>query len=47
MGDGSRNRSSVMDETRAIAHLPNLDIEVLHRQLPDATLGVQRRGGQA
>jgi hypothetical protein len=24
-----------MDETRAVAHLPNLDIEVLHRQLPD------------
>ena len=24
-----------MDETRAVAHLPNLDIEILHRQLPD------------
>jgi hypothetical protein len=24
-----------MDETRAIAHLPNLDIEIVHRQLPD------------
>jgi hypothetical protein len=23
-----------MDETRAVAHLPNLDIEILHRQLP-------------
>jgi hypothetical protein len=24
-----------MDETRTVAHLPNLDIEILHRQLPD------------
>ena len=24
-----------MDETRAVAHLPNLDIEFLHRRLPD------------
>ena len=24
-----------MDETRAVAHLPNLDIEIVHRQLPD------------
>ena len=24
-----------MDETRAVAHLPNLDIEILHRELPD------------
>jgi hypothetical protein len=24
-----------MDETRAVAHLPNLDIEILHRRLPD------------
>ena len=24
-----------MDETRAVAHLPNLHIEILHRQLPD------------
>jgi hypothetical protein len=24
-----------MDESRAIAHLPNLDIEILHRRLPD------------
>jgi hypothetical protein len=24
-----------MDETRAVAHLPNLDIEILRRQLPD------------
>jgi hypothetical protein len=24
-----------MDETRAVAHLPDLDIEILHRQLPD------------
>jgi hypothetical protein len=23
-----------MDETRAVAHLPNLDIEILHRWLP-------------
>jgi hypothetical protein len=21
-----------MDETRAVAHLPNLDVEILHRQ---------------
>jgi hypothetical protein len=24
-----------MDETRAVAHLPSLDIEILHRELPD------------
>ena len=24
-----------MDETRAVAHLPNLDVEILHRRLPD------------
>ena len=24
-----------MTETRAVAHLPNLDIEILHRRLPD------------
>lgn len=24
-----------MDETRAIAHLPNLEIEIVHRRLPD------------
>jgi hypothetical protein len=24
-----------MDETRAVAHLPHLDVEILHRQLPD------------
>jgi hypothetical protein len=24
-----------MDETRAVAHLPNLDIEILHRRMPD------------
>jgi hypothetical protein len=24
-----------MDQTRAVAHLPNLDIEILHRRLPD------------
>jgi hypothetical protein len=24
-----------MDETRAVAHLPDLDIEILHRKLPD------------
>ena len=24
-----------MDETRAVARLPNLDIEILHRHLPD------------
>jgi hypothetical protein len=24
-----------MDETHAVAHLPNLDIEILHRQLPE------------
>jgi hypothetical protein len=24
-----------MDETRAVAHLPNLDIEIVHRRLPD------------
>jgi len=24
-----------MEETRAIAHLPNLDIEILYRQQPD------------
>jgi hypothetical protein len=28
-------RKRDMDETRAVAHLPNLDIEILHRQLPD------------
>jgi hypothetical protein len=28
-------RKRAMDETRAVAHLPNLDIEILHRQLPD------------
>jgi hypothetical protein len=27
-------RKRAMDETRAVAHLPNLDIEILHRQLP-------------
>jgi hypothetical protein len=24
-----------MEETRAVAHLPHLDIEIRHRQLPD------------
>jgi hypothetical protein len=24
-----------MDETRAVAHLPNLDIEIVYRELPD------------
>jgi hypothetical protein len=28
-------RKCAMDETRAVAHLPHLDIEILHRQLPD------------
>jgi hypothetical protein len=28
-------RKRDMDETRAVAHLFNLDIEILHRQLPD------------
>jgi hypothetical protein len=24
-----------MEETRAVAHLPHLDLEILHRRLPD------------
>jgi hypothetical protein len=24
-----------MDETRAVAHLPHLDVEIVHRRLPD------------
>jgi hypothetical protein len=28
-------RKRAMDETRAVAHLPNLDIEILYRQLPE------------
>jgi hypothetical protein len=33
--DDSLKRKRAMDETRAVAHLPNLDIEILHRRLPD------------
>jgi hypothetical protein len=28
-------RKRDMDETRAVAHLPNLDIEIMHCRLPD------------
>src|SRR5690606_32411681 len=33
--DTERRSRAVMDETRATAQLPSLDVEILHRRLPE------------
>jgi hypothetical protein len=35
MADGTYNRESRIEATKASAHLPGLDIEIIHRQSPN------------
>ena len=35
MPDGTDNRESKIEVTKASAHLPGLDIEIIHRQSPN------------
>ncbi len=35
MSEGTYNRDNEIDTTKATAHLPGLDIDIIHRQSPD------------